>query len=219
MRLYIKDFPSLESFPHEGLPSNLEEMTLNNCFKLKSFPGNMHMMSSFRSLHIEDCIRIESFDGGLPSNLEEMTLINCSKLESLPRNMHMLSSLRRLDIKDCSSLELFPNEVLPANMENLEIINYSRLIGSLKGTLGDSSSLESLCIEELDAKCISEEGLLPLSLTSLMIHNGPNLENLDYKGLYQLSFLKRLSLLNCPNLQRLPVEGLPKSILYLQRNC
>ncbi|KAG4947324.1 hypothetical protein JHK87_043331 [Glycine soja] len=42
----------------------------------------------------------------------------------------------------------------------------------------------------------------------------PNLKKLDYKGLCQLSSLKKLILLDCPNLQQLP-EGLPNSISYL----
>ena len=115
-------------------------------------------------------------------------------------------------------LESFPGEGLPSNLQYLKIIKCavgSRLVGSLKGALTDSSSLKSLTIGEVDVECFPDEGLLPLSLTSLSIYHCQNLKTLDYKALYQLSSLRSLRLLGCPNLQRLPKEGLPKSISYL----
>ena len=85
-------------------------------------------------------------------------------------------------------------------------------MASQKGALGDNPSLEMLWIGNLDAESFPDEGLLSLSLTYLRIHDFPNLKKLDYKGLCQLSSLDELILVNCPNLQQLPEEGLPKSI-------
>jgi len=130
--------------------------------------------------------------------------------------MHMLlPSLKSLSIVNCPRLESFPEGGLPSNLMHLTILKCSRLVGSLKGALGDNSSLQSLCIEDVDA-VFPDEGLLPFSLTSLTIGGCPNLKKLDYKALYHLSSLKMLTLDDCPNLQRLPEEGLPKSISHLQ---
>ena len=43
-----------------------------------------------------------------------------------------------------------------------------------------------------------------------------DLKRLDYKGLCHLSSLKKLILEDCPSLQCLPEEGLPKSISTLR---
>ncbi|ESW05649.1 hypothetical protein PHAVU_011G197900 [Phaseolus vulgaris] len=160
--------------------------------------------------------------GLIHTHLQHLEIIRCHKLESLPANMHMLlPSLRSLCIEYCPRLELFPDYGgFPSNLKNLKIRKCSRLVGSLKGALGDNPCLESLCIGEVDAECFPEEGLLPLSLTSLTIFDCQNVKKLDYKGLYQLSSLRSLTLFHCLNLQHLPEEGLSKSISYLEiRNC
>jgi len=101
------------------------------------------------------------------------------------------------------------------------LTNSSKLIVSLKGSFGDNSALEALFIGNLDVQSFPDEGFLPISLTSLRIYDFQNLEKLDYKGLCHLSSLKELFLVNCPRLQCLPDEGLPKSISYLtiSGNC
>jgi len=178
--------------------NHLEDLTITECPKLESLPGNMHMLlPSLRYLCIEDCLRLESFpDGGLPSNLECLTIEECPRLES------------------------FPDKGLPSNLEEITLNNYPRLIGSLKGALGDNPSLKGLDIESMDVESFPEEGLLPLSLTSLTVSDFPNLQKLDYKALYQLSSLQTLVLNDCPNLQHLLEEGLPKSVShFLINNC
>ncbi|WVZ01756.1 hypothetical protein V8G54_022562 [Vigna mungo] len=77
-----------------------------------------------------------------------------------------------------------------------------------------------LGISTPDAECFPDEGLLPLSLSFLIISDCRNLKKLNYKGLLELSSLRRLNLWKCPNLQCLPEEGLPKSISFLEiREC
>ncbi|CAJ1978023.1 unnamed protein product [Sphenostylis stenocarpa] len=154
--------------------------------------------------------------------LEFFYIGRCPQFESLPENMHMLlPSLTELYISNCPRLESFPGGGLPSNLKVVTLNNCTRLIGSLKGALGDNSSLESLYIENVNAECFPEEGLLPLSLTTLCIADCPNLKELDYKGLCQISSLKKLLIGNCPNLQNFPEEGLPKSISHLtiEGNC
>ncbi|ESW05685.1 hypothetical protein PHAVU_011G200900 [Phaseolus vulgaris] len=218
-RLWIEDCPRLELFPGGGLPSNLEVLTIKDYPKLESFP-DISFPSNLQSLTIEGCSVLESFpNGGFPSNLHTLTIGGCSVLESFPHG-GFPSNLRNFTIKDCPRLKSLPDRGFPSNLKRLRISNCSRLVGSLKGAFTDSSSLERLWIQKVDAECFPDEGLLPLSLTSLIISDCPNLEKLDYKGLHQLSSLLNLNLINCFNLQRLPEEGLPKSISSLDiRDC
>ncbi|XP_027909774.1 putative disease resistance protein At3g14460 isoform X1 [Vigna unguiculata] len=182
-------------------------------FSLNFFP-------SWTTLTINGCANVEEMISHDHTNnlLEDLTIKKCPKLESLPANMHMLlPSLKRLSIYDCPRLESFPDRGLPSNISYMTLINCSRLIDSLKGALGGNPyCLRSLWIGKMDAECFPNEGLLPLSLTSLAISHCRNLKELDYKGLHQLSSLKTLSLCVCSNLQCLPEEGLPKSVSYLE---
>ncbi|KAL5148136.1 putative disease resistance RPP13-like protein 1 [Glycine soja] len=69
--LLIADCPKLESFPHGGLPSNLKEMYLHNCFKLiTSLKGALRDNSSLETLNIGK-LYVESFpdEGLLPLSL------------------------------------------------------------------------------------------------------------------------------------------------------
>ncbi|BAT89348.1 hypothetical protein LR48_Vigan02g262500 [Vigna angularis] len=141
--------------------------------------------------------------------LECLDISRCPKIESLPENRDMLKSLY---IEDCPILKPFNKGGLASNLEEMTLRKCSRLVGSLKGAFGDNPSLKTLHIDYLDAECFPDEGLLPLSLTKLVIRNFPNLQKLDYRVLNQLSSLKSLTLWNCPKLQPLPEEGLPISI-------
>jgi len=194
----------------------LERLEISDdCVSLLIFP--LDSFPTVRTLDLSEFDNLEMISKGVIHNhLEALNIKKCPKLESLPANMHMLlPSLKQLWIEDCPRLESLPEGGLPSNINEMTLKNCSRLVGSLKGALGDTSSLESLWIGELDAERFPEEGL-PLSLTSLTISHSPNLQKLDYKALYQLSSLQTLGLWHCRNLQRLPEEGLPKSISHFQ---
>ncbi|KAK8464409.1 hypothetical protein PHAVU_011G201000 [Phaseolus vulgaris] len=215
--LEIEDCQQLEASAPRAL-----ELKLRDCGKLqlewgtmKSLTMTTSLLETVRSSDTLDNLEMISHNQ-IHNHLEEVTLKNCPKLESLPGSMHMLlPSLRKLSIRDCPGLKTFPDKGFPSELKDLTIINCSRLVGSLKGAFTDSPSLKTLRIHGVDAKCFPDEGLLPPSLTSLIIYDCPNLEKLDYKGLHQLSSLQKLNLNKCPNLQCLPEEGLPKSISTL----
>ena len=228
-RLQIVDCEQLEDSAPRAL--NLE---LRYCGKLQLDWAAMKELTMKASLveivgsdtleHLdisEDCVSLRTFSLDFFPTLKTLILRSCPELESFSGNMHMLlPSLRSLWIEDCPRLESFPDGGLPSNLNDMALKNCSRLVGSLKGALGDNLSLKSLRIEEVDTESFPEEGLLPLSLTSLTISHSPNLQKLDHKALYQLSSLQTLVLLDCPNVQRLPEEGLPKSILHFGMiNC
>ncbi|CAJ1978022.1 unnamed protein product [Sphenostylis stenocarpa] len=176
-------------------------------FLLDLFPKLKTLsLSGFRNLQLIS-------QGHTHNQLQYLSIRKCPEFESLPGNMHMLlPSLKKLCIEDCPRLESFPEGGWPSNLKEMELENCSRLVESLKGALRDDPSLETLWIGEVDAECFPEEGLLPLSLTSLYITHSPNLKKLDYNGLCQLSSLKKLLLKDCVHLHQLPEEGLPTSI-------
>ena len=97
----------------------------------------------------------------------------------------------------------------------VSMVNSYKLISLLKSALGGNHSLERLVIGGVDVECLPDEGVLPHSLVTLWIRECGDLKRLDYKGLCHLSSLKTLLLWDCPRLQCLPEEGLPKSISTL----
>ncbi|WVZ04294.1 hypothetical protein V8G54_025100 [Vigna mungo] len=211
----LENITSDISLQHMDIYSSLTSMSVNSV-SLRTF--SLDFFPKLRTLSITEFPNLQTISQDhLHNHLQNVTITKCPKFESFPTNMHtLLPSLTKLHIADCPRLESFPKGGLPSNLKCMSLNNCSRLVGSLKGAFGANALLEMLSIEEVDAECFPEEGLLPLSLTELMISGCPNLKEIDHKGLYQLSSLQTLRLLNCPNLQRLPAEGLPKSISHLQ---
>ena len=197
--------------PKEGMFCDCE-MSDDGCDSQKTFP--LDFFPALRTLELNGLRNLQMITQDQTHNhLEFLTIRRCPQLESLPGS----TSLKELRIYDCPRVESFPEGGLPSNLKEMHLYNCSSgLMASLKGALGDNPSLETLSITELDAESFPDEGLLPLSLTCLTISDFPNLKKLDYKGLCQLSSLKKLILDDCPNLQQLPEEGLPKSISYLE---
>jgi len=187
----------------------------DDCVALRIFP--LDFFPTLKMLELSGFPNLQMISQDhIHNHLESMTMEKCPKFESLPANMHMLlPSLNELHIRDCPKHESFSEGGLPSNLKVMTLSCSRLLVGSLKRAFRDNPSLEQLFIEKVDAKCFPDEGLLPLSLTELIIRDCPNLEKLDYKGLYQLSSLRSLRLENCPNLRCLPEEGLPKSISHL----
>ncbi|KAG4381854.1 hypothetical protein GLYMA_15G230700v4 [Glycine max] len=198
------------------------EMSDDGCDSLKTFP--LDFFPALRTLDLSGFRNLQMITQDHTHNhLEVLEFGKCPQLESLPGKMHiLLPSLKELRIYDCPRVESFPEGGLPSNLKQMRLYKCSSgLVASLKGALGENPSLEWLLISNLDEESFPDEGLLPLSLTYLWIHDFPNLEKLEYKGLCQLSSLKGLNLDDCPNLQQLPEEGLPKSISHLKisGNC
>jgi hypothetical protein len=163
--------------------------------------------------------------------LQELSITYCPNLKecfpeninALPESMNTLfPSLSQLRIISCPQLDSFSDGILPSSLKHLILDGCSELlIASLKWAFGINTSLEHLCIGEVDVESFPDRGLLPLSLTCLSIRNCPNLKKLDYKGLCHISSLVELNLYDCPSLKCLPVEGLPKSIstLHISGDC
>ncbi|WVZ02991.1 hypothetical protein V8G54_023797 [Vigna mungo] len=198
--------------PEDALEADLKNKTHLVNLKL----GWKRTRNSIDSKKIEDVL-----ENLQPSkNLKVLSIFNYGG-NKFPKWLvdDSLPNLVFLELGNCESCQHLPPLGLFPLLKKLKIIDSPRLVGSLKGAFGDSSSLESLEISELDAECFPYENLLPLSLAKLTIYGFPNLEKLDYKGISQLSSLQSLAVIHCPKLQCLPEQGLPQSISNLRIFC
>jgi len=180
-------------------------------FRLDFFP-------KLRSLELKRCQNIRRISQEYSHNhLMYLYIHDCPQLKSFPKPMQILFlSLTGLHITNCPQVELFPEGGLPLNIKDMTL-SCLKLIASLRESLDPNTCLETMLIQNSDMECIPDEVLLPSSLTSLEIQCCPNLRKMHYKGLCHLS---SLTLSECPNLQCLPAEGLPKSISSLTiSNC
>ncbi|KAJ1413482.1 P-loop containing nucleoside triphosphate hydrolase [Sesbania bispinosa] len=216
---------SLRTFPLDIFPK-LQILCLEGCSNLEMISQEHDdILTSLTHLKIRNCPEFVSFPrrGLSEPKLDTFEIKGLENLKTLPESMHnLLPLLRKLDLEDCPQVESFSNGGLPSNLKYLVLWNCSKiLIASLKCALATNTCLCRLSIKEVDVESFPDEGLLPLSLTSLSISWCPDLNKLDYKGLCHLSSLKLLSLVDCPKLQCLPEEGLPKSIsaLSIRGDC
>ncbi|XP_028190217.1 putative disease resistance protein At3g14460 isoform X2 [Glycine soja] len=191
------------------------------CDSLTTFP--LDMFPILRKLDISKCPNLQRISQGQAHNhLQRLSMGECPQLESLPEGMHvLLPSLDDLWIEDCPKVQMFPEGGLPLNLKSMRLCGSYKLISLLKSALGGNHSLERLEIGGVDVECLPDEGVLPHSLVSLEIRKCGDLKRLDYKGICHLSSLKELTLYECPRLQCLPEEGLPKSIssLWIWGDC
>ncbi|ESW23316.1 hypothetical protein PHAVU_004G036600 [Phaseolus vulgaris] len=174
-------------------------------FRLDFFP-------KLRSLELKRCHNIRRISQDYAHNhLQHLNIFDCPQFKSFlfPKPMQILFPfLMSLEITVSPQVEFHG---LPLNVKYMSL-SCLKLIASLRETLDPNTCLETLLIQNSDMKCFPDDVLLPRSLTSLLINSCLNLKKMHYKGLCHLS---SLTLLDCPSLQCLPAEGLPKSISSL----
>jgi len=224
--LYIYDccFLHPSYFPLGHFPV-LKCLEVNKCSHMESFDispeaGDMICLPSLTNLLIDNCPDFLRFpkEGFSAPKVTTLSITSCKNLLVLPEGMHTgLSSLRRLTIKDCSELNSFPKGGLPRSLHTLTVAYCKRLASRWKQwKLHELVSLRQLEIQGFeDMECFPPEGWLPASLNSLFIIHFPDLTYLMGQELQRLTSLQELKLMNCPNLESLPEEGLPSSLVSL----
>ena len=179
--LLIKECPNFVSFANGGLcATNLKQISINNCKKLKSLPEGMStFLPSLVLFDLDDCPELESFpQGGLPSNLVTLKIKNCDKLVSrrMEWGLQGLHSLRKFTVScKCEEVESFPEEaLLTPTLTYFSILLFPNL-KSLK-EFQQLNSLQCLKIKNCkNLRSLPEEGL-PTSLSSLILNGCPLLE-------------------------------------------
>ncbi|KAM6550148.1 hypothetical protein CsatB_021824 [Cannabis sativa] len=201
-------FPNLKTL-HIGSSHYFEAVSMSDGISLEEL--------TFFS--IKDCVSFVSFpDGGLIApKLSELEIINCPNLKWLAEMMISLSSLESLIIRDCPLIEPCPENEggLPVSLSTLNI-SYDAFL-RLKWNWQTSPHLTFICIfgNKEDTESFPEEGLLPTTLTHLSIISFAKLKSLDRNGFTQLTSLRTLKILECPELHTLSEEGFPSSLTYL----
>ncbi|AES69056.1 putative P-loop containing nucleoside triphosphate hydrolase, leucine-rich repeat domain, L [Medicago truncatula] len=177
-------------------------------------------------------LEVEDFFG---RNMEWFSLYMCScyslrtltitgwHSSSLPFALHVFNNLNSLVLYDCPLLESFFGRQLPCNLGSLRIERCPNLMASIEEWgLFKLKSLKQLSLSD-DFEIFAflpKETMLPSSITSLELTNCSNLRKINYNGLFHLTSLESLYIDDCPCLESLPDEGLPRSLSTLSiRDC
>ncbi|KAL4600864.1 hypothetical protein ACB092_11G230600, partial [Castanea dentata] len=227
--LHLESCQSLMGyFPLDFFP-NLNSLTIvrNKSFRFFTLSeGPCKVLASINYLKIRGCPKFISFPrGGLSApNLTDLWVEECENLTSLPEGMHIiLPSLRELRISGCPKVESFPEGGLPSCLSSLYIGGCNKLIARRREWhLQSLPLLTSFGIfdESENLKSFPEEELLPSTLTYLSMFGLSCLKILDGRGLQHLTSLTTLVVSGCTELQAMPEEGLPMSLVDLIiRSC
>ncbi|KAF4356699.1 hypothetical protein F8388_010921 [Cannabis sativa] len=198
------------------VPANLRDLNVGHCESFSQFNSPINSLS-FLSFYNCPNFTLLPDNNFLCPILTQLKLLNCCKLRFLPEKLPiLLPSLQQLVIDDCPELESLPKLGLPLSLCELRIERCDKVIASRKNwnleTLPNLISLEFGGYRGEDMVSFLEQGFLPTSLISLKINDIACLKTLnDNGGFQELTSLKELHVSNCPNLQTLPVKGLPPS--------
>ncbi|KAG4403513.1 hypothetical protein GLYMA_01G127700v4 [Glycine max] len=206
---------SLMSLPLVTFP-NLKSLRIKNCENMESLlVSGSESIKSLSSFQIIRCPSFASFPReGLPA--PNLIRFKGEKLKSLPDQMSsLLPKLEALDISNCPEIESFPGGGMPPNLRSVRIGNCEKLLSGLAWP--SMAMLTSLDVHgPCDGiKSFPKEGLLPRSLTSLLLSGFSSLETLDCQGLHHLTSLQNLAIIQCQKLENMEGERLPVSILKL----
>ncbi|KAB2039025.1 hypothetical protein ES319_D03G184800v1 [Gossypium barbadense] len=219
----------LEVLPITGGCSSLEELEITRCPLLKSVPLT-GQCSSLQKLHIWDCEKLSKIGDGLSTStcLKKLHLGNCPDLSSIP-NLEGFSSLQDLSVWGCLKLEVLPITGQCYSLEKLRICDCEKLskIGDGLSTstclkklnliiCPDLSSIPNLegfsSLQYLSVRCCKKLEVLPItggcsSLEKLRISSCEKLSKIG-DGLSTSTCLKKLDLVDCPDLSSIPnLEG------------
>ncbi|KAK1685452.1 hypothetical protein QYE76_046300 [Lolium multiflorum] len=218
-KLMVEWSPDLESLQLHSCTA-LEELEIGHCGSLTALQG-LQSLGSIKKLVVYGSSGLESLQLHSCTALEDLTIKYCESLIQL-EGLQSLGRLRHLAVSDCHGLgpclegflrqgyELFPQ------LETLETHDTSILTMSFCNHL---TSLRSLRLNFLEISPSEEQGKALVILTSLQeleFYCCSSLVDLP-AGLHLLPSLKRLKLLSCQGISRLPETGLPLSLeeLYI----
>ncbi|KAF2307237.1 hypothetical protein GH714_025677 [Hevea brasiliensis] len=119
--LTMRRCPNLYSFPEGPLPAKLERLLIDSCGNLNSISRwGFERLACLKNLSFIGCsIFMEGF---LPSTLVTLSIKNLPTLKVFDKGLQHLNSLKYLRIVRCRSLSALPEEMLPANLCFLQIV-------------------------------------------------------------------------------------------------
>ncbi|KAJ9129012.1 hypothetical protein P3X46_034227 [Hevea brasiliensis] len=198
--LEINHLHNLKCLDFKGLQNltSLRELKVCSCRELQYMPKSLHsLVPSFTSLEINHCPKLELFlEGCLPPKLESLEIYACSKLLAhlMQSDLQGLSSLSQLTIAEygAKDMESFPGKMLlPSTLTSLKIYSLENLKFLDKGLLHLTSLKELQITHCYNLQSLPEEGL-PSSLSSLLIHACPLLEQKCRSGAQYRSMISQI---------------------------
>ncbi|KAK1551967.1 hypothetical protein Q3G72_008078 [Acer saccharum] len=191
--LKIESCKALESLTEELMSVNLQQLYIIDCQYLKSIQAS-HLPFALKTLYIRRCKKLEFLSAeettGKHSSVEHLCIeSSCDPLKSFP--LALFPKLSNLSISDC------------ANFNSISITEDHNTLNSLE--IRDCKNLESLW----------KSGLGTPKLTSILLSNCKKLKQLPGQ-LHRLTSLQSLFMKECPELDSIPVGGLPSSLNLLR---
>ncbi|KAL5159548.1 putative disease resistance RPP13-like protein 1 [Glycine soja] len=183
----------------------LQILKLNHCRSLKELPSNLHELTDLRRLEFvnTEIIKVPPHLGKLKNLQVSMSWFDVGKSSEFTINQ-----LGELNLNGSLSFRLLQNTENPSDVLAADFKNKTRLVELefVWNPHRDDSAKERdvIVIENLQPSKHLEK-------LSICNYGGKQFPN----WLCQLSSLKKLHLVHCPNLQQLPEEGVPKSISHL----
>ncbi|XP_061357107.1 putative disease resistance RPP13-like protein 1 [Gastrolobium bilobum] len=224
-KLTIDGFPSLKSFPIDGLPKTLQSLDVDSCVNLEFLPQeSLQNYTSLEDLKISySCDSMTFFTLGSLPVLKSLDLYSCKNLKSIlvveDDVLQSLSFLRSISIRSCNELESFSPGGLPApNLISLEVYNCEKL-NLLAEPINTLTGLQELRVYNLpNLQSFAKEGL-PTNLRYLSVARlGGILSNPRVITEWSLERLTCLSLLRIQGddlvntLMKMDVQVLPASL-------
>ncbi|KAB2039442.1 hypothetical protein ES319_D02G009600v1 [Gossypium barbadense] len=212
----LSSIPDLEGF------SSLQILDISDCHELETVLIRGRC-SSLEKLHVSSCPKLSKIGDRMSTStiLEELKLSGCANLSSIP-DLEEISSLRILDISGCHELEIVPIRGRCSSLEKLHVSSCPKL-SKIGDGLSTSTSLEELKLNDcanlnsipgisslriLDISNCHELKTIPirgrcLSLEKFLISWCPKLSKIG-NGLSTATYLKKLKLSHCGNLNSIP---------------
>ncbi|XP_058721788.1 putative disease resistance RPP13-like protein 1 isoform X2 [Vicia villosa] len=190
-QLTIDGFPSLMSFPTDGLAKTLKFLIISNCENLEFLPhDNLYNYTSLEELKISySCNSMISFTLGTLPVLKSLFIEGCMNLKSIligeDESEKSLSFLRSIKIWDCNELESFTLGVETPNLVYIALWKCEKL-HSLPEAMNSLSGLHEVEIDNLPNLQSFVIDDLPCSLRKLSVgfvggimwNTGPTWEHL-----------------------------------------
>ncbi|XP_058721750.1 putative disease resistance RPP13-like protein 1 [Vicia villosa] len=173
--LTIDGFPSLISFPTDGLPKTLKVLIISNCENLEFLTHDyLHNYTSLEELKISySCSSMISFTLGTLPVLKSLFIEGCINLKSIliaeDESEKSLSFLRSIKIWDCNELESFPpGELATPNLVYIALWKCEKL-HSLPEAMNSLAGLQEMEIDNLPNLQSFVIDELPSSLRKLSV--------------------------------------------------